>query len=1231
MAFRIHKGIFQNLNAAGTAYENAFKVDRDGVMKAVSTDGTVGSAFLKVGDKASDSNLLDGIDSGNFLRSDAEDIKSNNTMFTGPVWIDDTDRLGTSKYRWTNSALTTTSIEIVDDNGDNAGTCATLVMHNYGDGGVQFRMGNTGDKWLYLSSAKSNGAGTTTDDNSERYFVGMKINNNTVWHAGNLTNVSQLSNNAGYLTSLPSHNHDDRYYTETEVDNLIGTRAPSSHNHLFIKPYREYGSYIRNTDTPLTLKTEMGGGGLRVDFLNGASFNTWSHVITWSGYDGYNMYQLAGNYGGSGGAGPELYVRTEPNHSRNSWSNWQKLWHDGHFSSTDVTNWNTAYGWGNHASAGYALATGNATQAWVTAQGFASASGNATQAWVSSQGYLTSLPSHTHGWGEITGKPNLLELAYSAGPAWNGNTGGSGRNLVASYHGSSGNSYISLGSANGDLNLSVDGNIYVQEGNQKVATESFVTSRGYLTSLPSHNHDDRYYTETESNARFLGISAKASDSNLLDGLDSSRFLHTTTGAFSGDWNDLTNSDLEIQLREVQNITNGSHSNHPTGVYTYGSVLGWQLSSATFKLYASHTGDLAFQTGWNNDGYSGWRNIIHSANIQSQSVNYANSAGTVSWANVSGKPSTFTPSSHSHHYITNNYSAAESGSFHSWDAQESTPDKNPTTDWFTALRIGHGHPVNYYSNTLAIQMTGGDTGRIYTRTIHNGTKQSWKKYWHDGDFSVAAVNNGNTAYSWGNHASAGYLTSLPSHNHNDLYYTESESNARFLGISAKAADSNLLDGIDSSGFVRAYGTTNDNIDSDWGQSFKTFDPVPSGTPPIASPNLRTINVGDNFARRTQLAFTYATDQAWFRRRDSSGWHEWREFIHSGNIGSQSVNYASSAGAVAWGNVSGKPSTFSPSSHNHDDRYYTEAESDARYLQSLPSHNHDDRYYTETEVNTLLAGKLGSTAKAADSNLIDGIDSSRIVYGDGSNGRSVDKRNGNANVSDSSNASGFYFGYNVAGMPTTDWWNWLTVRGNAWSGTDGYQFQLAGSFWGDDYRIRRMQSGTNHAWVSLIHSGNIGSQSVNYATTAGTANAVAWGNVSGKPSTFSPSAHTHTPSQVGLSNLSSNGNALAGNFTATGDITAYSDSRVKENVTTIDNALDKVMSLRGVEYNKIGSEEKSLGVIAQEIREVLPEVVKEQEDGMLSVAYGNITAVLIEALKEQQKQIDELKAQIDAITK
>lgn len=105
--------------------------------------------------------------------------------------------------------------------------------------------------------------------------------------------------------------------------------------------------------------------------------------------------------------------------------------------------------------------------------------------------------------------------------------------------------------------------------------------------------------------------------------------------------------------------------------------------------------------------------------------------------------------------------------------------------------------------------------------------------------------------------------------------------------------------------------------------------------------------------------------------------------------------------------------------------------------------------------------------------------------------------------------------------------------------------------------------------------------------------------------------------------------SGNATATGDVTAYSDARVKENVITVENALDKILNLRGVYYNRIDTEDKrrKVGVIAQEIMEVLPEVVGKDTDGMYNVAYGNIVGVLIEAIKEQQKMIDELKARLN----
>ena len=98
---------------------------------------------------------------------------------------------------------------------------------------------------------------------------------------------------------------------------------------------------------------------------------------------------------------------------------------------------------------------------------------------------------------------------------------------------------------------------------------------------------------------------------------------------------------------------------------------------------------------------------------------------------------------------------------------------------------------------------------------------------------------------------------------------------------------------------------------------------------------------------------------------------------------------------------------------------------------------------------------------------------------------------------------------------------------------------------------------------------------------------------------------------------------GNFTATLSVTAYSDARLKTNVKTIENALEKTSKMRGVTFEKNGV--AGLGVIAQEVREVFPELVVEaaDEDKTLSVAYGNIVGVLIEAVKELKAEIEELK--------
>ena len=99
-------------------------------------------------------------------------------------------------------------------------------------------------------------------------------------------------------------------------------------------------------------------------------------------------------------------------------------------------------------------------------------------------------------------------------------------------------------------------------------------------------------------------------------------------------------------------------------------------------------------------------------------------------------------------------------------------------------------------------------------------------------------------------------------------------------------------------------------------------------------------------------------------------------------------------------------------------------------------------------------------------------------------------------------------------------------------------------------------------------------------------------------------------------------VVGSILASGDITAYSDDSLKTNVQVIDNAVGKVEQLRGVTFDRIEDGSTSTGVIAQELKEVLPEAVHTDEQGVHSVAYGNVVGLLIEAIKEQQKQIDEL---------
>jgi hypothetical protein len=97
-------------------------------------------------------------------------------------------------------------------------------------------------------------------------------------------------------------------------------------------------------------------------------------------------------------------------------------------------------------------------------------------------------------------------------------------------------------------------------------------------------------------------------------------------------------------------------------------------------------------------------------------------------------------------------------------------------------------------------------------------------------------------------------------------------------------------------------------------------------------------------------------------------------------------------------------------------------------------------------------------------------------------------------------------------------------------------------------------------------------------------------------------------------------VSGNLTVSGDINNSSDAALKENIVVVENALDKLEQISGVAFDWKASKDASMGVIAQEVEKVFPQLVSETLDGSKAVNYLGIIAVLIEAVKELNHKLD-----------
>lgn len=160
---------------------------------------------------------------------------------------------------------------------------------------------------------------------------------------------------------------------------------------------------------------------------------------------------------------------------------------------------------------------------------------------------------------------------------------------------------------------------------------------------------------------------------------------------------------------------------------------------------------------------------------------------------------------------------------------------------------------------------------------------------------------------------------------------------------------------------------------------------------------------------------------------------------------------------------------------------------------------------------------------------------------------------------------------------------------------------------------------------------GGGSYNSATGVITINAGAVSSVAGKTGAVTLATSDVSGLDSALSGkFSTTGGTISGNVsvtgtvTATGDITAFSDIRTKINIETITEALYKVKSLRGVSYISKFNMEERIGVVAQEVERVVPEVVHTHSNGLKSVAYQNLVGLLIEAIKALELRVAELES-------
>lgn len=1128
-----------------------------------------------------------------------------------------------------------------------------------------------------------------------------------------------------------SHTHDDRYYTESEINTKLASKSDTSHTHNYV-----VGSYTGNggQQKPNYFGTNKVGFLMMNTTVNGDSnYKDWIIMDCYGGNDvggsvalGVNRQKLA------------AYIMRSAA-ERSSWAESAELLHTLNYTSYTVTKTGSGASgtWGisisGNATTSTKLATarsingtnfdgsGNITTAtWGTARTLTigntgkSVNGGGNVSWSLSE-IGAAASNHTHSYlplsgGAMTGNISyrgskatykMIEFIDNSSDAYGNGIAIGGGGLTIIGGGESADAVKSTSTTGGDerLILANDGAIDIytncQNGVDK-ATHITIDNTGLYSG-----------TAAKANSvPWSGVTGKPST------YTPSSHTHTVSqiSDFSTHVYDATISRTANTVLAAPNGKAGSASFRALVAADIPSITKSKITDFPSSLPAS-------------DVYA-WAK--------------ASSKPSYSWGEITGKPSTYTPSSHNHTVIqgTSSTSAvpgkANDGfcEFY-YNVNNGLANNMPSSNNANAIISISRHAGDYTS-----QLGFSSNGNLYYREGVGAT--AWKTILTSSNYTSYTVTKtgGGASGTWGinitgssgsctgNAATASNASKVNGHTVN----SDVPSGAKFtdtntwrpLGTAANTAcagnDSRLSNSRPASD-VYSWAKASSKPSYSWSEITSkpsTFTPashthayIPlsggtitgsiirsSGGSWISARNNVAVRgtatgkdswnpvVGQatpngywtigNLASNDNLAFSYTSNTNYNAGNNSATTVylpvQEGTIITSATIGSQSVKYATSAGSagsVAWGNVSGKPSSYTPSSHTHD-----------------------DRYYTETEINTKLGAKLGAVSANGyygmarpDGNTSDWIRTTTagiIPYQSGGAGA------GHCGLGTSSwyfsnayidtvncvntNASGYL---QANGLINTHLeyqsqrgnrdWRFGSATGNGdqnWFGFYDYTYGFHGGWYGPDHIFRaygELQSTSANSFRSVY--GNYG-----FIIRNDGANIYFMMTKSGDPygiwndnyTIFTPNGEWQikkSPYDNGMStsrgyvvvsdsnadrvySISNNANYLK----VRGGLNTYhctysnSDIRLKKNInnTSITNALSVINSIKVRQFDwKETNIHQSIGFVADELEKLDPNfsqgggVTKDGGIDVKSVNSFYLQGYIVKALQELSSQVSDLK--------